>query len=67
MSAPFIPHVGRYAVEISDGIATLRTRSGGESIEQAMSVKTVEALRATLKRALERYAAGEQNVIEGED
>lgn len=53
-------------VEISDGIVYIRERSGGRNIERTMSVRTAQKTVERFQRALERYAAGEQNVIVGE-
>jgi len=64
MSDP-IPFVAAHAVRISENVVTLTTRSGGEAIEQAMSVKALGQLQDRIKAALDRYGRGEQDVIEG--
>ncbi len=50
-------------IEISGGVAHVRDRSGGTRIERAMSVRNLEKYRDRISRALERYAAGETDII----
>jgi hypothetical protein len=65
MSGP-IPHLRRApVVQISEGIASLAGESGAASIDLAMSVKALSDLDARITRALQRYAHGEQDIIEG--
>jgi hypothetical protein len=50
-------------VEISDNIVHVRFRSGQVRAETTMSVRLLTKSVARANRALERYAAGEQNII----
>jgi hypothetical protein len=50
-------------IEICGGVAQVRDRSGGTRIERAMSVRNLEKYRDRINRALERYAAGETDII----
>lgn len=60
----FEPYVGAGTVSISDGVARITDRSGGELLVTARSVRDLDRLRGRIDRALDRYARGEQNVIE---
>lgn len=62
--ADLVAHIARPAnIEISDGVVHVREESGNHRIERTMSVKTARRTLDRLSRALERFAAGEQNVI----
>lgn len=60
----FTAHLTEVPVfEINDGVAVARARSGNRIINQAMSVKVLSKAVDRARRALERYANGEQNII----
>jgi hypothetical protein len=50
-------------IEISDGVAWIKGRSGGERTVETMSVRILQQYADRIGRALARYARGEQNVI----
>jgi len=66
MSKAHTPFVAAHGIRISENIVILSTRSGGEAIEQAMSVKAFQQLVDRGHRAIDRYGRGEQDIIEGE-
>lgn len=51
-------------VEISGGVVHIRDRSGARLIERAMSIKNFRRSLERGQRALDRYAKGEENVVE---
>lgn len=61
----FIAHISEApTIEISDGVAHVRDRSGNMRIERAMSIKSLTKYVERGQRALERHANGEHNIIE---
>jgi hypothetical protein len=50
-------------VEISGGVVRICERSGEQRIERTMAIKTAAQTGERIKRALERYAKGDENVI----
>jgi len=61
MTVPFV--TGTPTVAILSGVAHTRARTGDQPLEQAMSVRTLQAYRDRINLALERYANGEADII----
>jgi len=55
---------GPPAVQIRKGVARVVDHTGGIRIERAMAVSDLEEYVARGKRALERFARGEGDVVE---
>jgi hypothetical protein len=55
---------GPPAVQIRKGVARVVDHTGGVRIERAMAVADLEEYLARGRRALERYAKGEQDIVE---
>jgi hypothetical protein len=53
-------------VQISGGIVHVRERSGGRRIKRTMSVATAEKTAERIRRALDRWAKGDQDIIVGD-
>jgi hypothetical protein len=51
-------------IEISAGVVYVRSRSGDNRSEYTMSIKTFAASFERSKRALDRFARGEQHILE---
>lgn len=59
----FVAHITEApTVEIRDGVAHVRDRSGNMRIDRAMSVRSFAKYVERGQRALERHAAGDDNV-----
>jgi hypothetical protein len=50
-------------ISISGNVAQKTFRSGGRQIRLAMPVAVLRATRDRLNRALDRYAAGEEDIL----
>lgn len=63
-SSEFVAYVTEPPViEINDRVARVKDRSGNVRIERAMSVRTLEKYRDRITIALDRFAAGDTDII----
>lgn len=64
-TAPIIPYIGTApSVTFDGGAFQITARSGAATVEIALSAATTAKLAKRLERALERYANGEQHIME---
>lgn len=63
-SSEFVAHITEApTIEIRDGVAHVRDRSGNLRIDRAMSIKSFAKYVERGRRALERHAAGDAIIV----
>ena len=66
MESNIVVHLdGAPTVQIRKGVARVVDHTGGHRIERAMAVSDLEEYVARGQRALERFARGDKDIIEG--